>query len=207
MDGASLKDRIKRILSLVEDEDLAAELVIATVEDDVRQRRSALAAASGRRGAEARKLFTGWRAPIGKTKHPGSTLPAPLKGAKNGPQHSGSYSDSGSGSGLEKISECSGPSDKPSLMAFPIRGKGVSEWHLTQPVVNDLVLAFPGLDVLQECRRALAWVNGGAANRKTFTGMRRFLFRWVDRAANQGRSKLFQAAAIGRRLEDIPTLK
>lgn len=70
---------------------------------------------------------------------------------------------------------------EPALLTFRTVGKP-SEWHLTQTQVDLWVLAYPQTEVLQEARKALAWLE--ANNRKTARGMPAFLFRWLGRAAN-----------------------
>ena len=70
---------------------------------------------------------------------------------------------------------------EPALLTFRTVGKP-SHWSLTQTQVDLWVLAYPQTDVLQEARKALAWLE--ANNRKTSRGMPAFLVRWLGRAAN-----------------------
>ena len=72
------------------------------------------------------------------------------------------------------------------LLVFKTDGKTKS-WGLTQPYVDTLAAAFPSLDILAEARKALAWVEANASNRKTASGMKRFLNGWMSRAQNSGR--------------------
>lgn len=76
---------------------------------------------------------------------------------------------------------------EPALLTFPTVGKS-KEWHLTQPLVNTLAAAFPHLDILAECRKALAWAEVNPGNRKTPEGMPKFLNGWMGRAQNSGRA-------------------
>ena len=73
----------------------------------------------------------------------------------------------------------------PVLLTFPTDGKPKS-WDLTADQVAKWSELFPRLDVLDECRQALAWVL--ANERKTARGMAAFLTRWFGRSTNSPRS-------------------
>ncbi len=80
----------------------------------------------------------------------------------------------------------------PVALTFPTVGGNVGgpkTWDLTEAYVAELSGAFPGLDVLGECRKSLVWVKAAAGNRKTAGGMKRFLLRWMGTAQNQGRGR------------------
>jgi hypothetical protein len=87
---------------------------------------------------------------------------------------------SGSGSGSKELRSCV------VVMEFPTHGKKKS-WDLTEEFLEECKQAFPGLDVLAETRKALAWLK---ANRlKTAKGMPRFLNSWLSRANDRGGGK------------------
>lgn len=65
---------------------------------------------------------------------------------------------------------------------FPCRGKPTS-WPLTEARIASWTALYPGVDVLAECRKALAWV--GANGGKTAGGMPAFLVRWLNRTTNR----------------------
>jgi hypothetical protein len=90
------------------------------------------------------------------------------------------------------------PSGPPPLLVFPTVGKD-KQWPLTEAKLQELAAAFPALDVLGECRKALAWVQQSPDRRKTAKGMGRFLFGWAERAQNRGAAA--PAAANGRKPE------
>lgn len=73
------------------------------------------------------------------------------------------------------------------VMTFPCDGEP-RDWALTSALVAEWQESFPSLDVVGECRHALAWVKSKSAHRKTASGMRRFLVGWLGRAQNAGRS-------------------
>jgi len=90
------------------------------------------------------------------------------------------------------------------ILVFPTQGAHGSEWRLRRRQLDEWQRLFPGLDVMTECRHALAWVSAQPAHRKTVKGMPKFLVSWftrsVDRRGNNrqpllgdGKSKLTHA--------------
>jgi hypothetical protein len=73
------------------------------------------------------------------------------------------------------------------LLVFPVAGKE-KEWPLSREHLAEWEMAYPGIDVLAECRRALAWVNANPAKKKTAKGMPRFLVSWLGRSQDSGRA-------------------
>jgi hypothetical protein len=69
------------------------------------------------------------------------------------------------------------------FLTFPTDGK-TKAWALTAAKVSELRAAFPALDVMAECRKALAWLQSNPERRKTDRGMPRFLFNWMSRSQN-----------------------
>jgi len=67
----------------------------------------------------------------------------------------------------------------PSVMTFPVNG-GSKTWTLTKTQVEEWTGLYPGLDVIAECSKSLAWVR--ANRRKTASGMPKFLVGWLNRA-------------------------
>lgn len=71
------------------------------------------------------------------------------------------------------------------VLEFPCVGQKKS-WGLTESQVFGWSELYPTIDVLSECRKALAWVQ--ANKRKTASGMQRFLVRWLNKATDSSRS-------------------
>lgn len=71
------------------------------------------------------------------------------------------------------------------VMEFPVVGKDSHQWQLTQPLLDELAAAYPGIDVLAECRAAKAWCYTNTTKRKTPRGMPKFLNGWMERAQNR----------------------
>jgi len=71
------------------------------------------------------------------------------------------------------------------LLTFPTNGTP-KLWHLTEKQVSEWNELYPGVDVLAECRKALAWVKSN--RKKTARGMKRFLNGWMGRTNDSQRS-------------------
>ena len=78
--------------------------------------------------------------------------------------------------------DSSATSAEPPILIFPTIGK-VKAWSLTQPQIDSWAEAYPGHDILAECRKALVWVE--ANKRKTAGGMPKFLVSWLGRAVDR----------------------
>jgi hypothetical protein len=74
----------------------------------------------------------------------------------------------------------------PAVLTFPTIGSGEKTWALTERQVEEWRRLYPGLDVLGECRKALAWVQA-KGQPKTAKGMPSFLVKWFNRAVDDGR--------------------
>lgn len=94
---------------------------------------------------------------------------------------------------------------EPALLSFPTIGTGPKTWSLRRADVTAWQEAYPGLDILGECRRALAWVNANQA--KTAKGMPAFLVNWFNRAVQRGGNSRPTAGAAVRTSYDAATLK
>lgn len=70
------------------------------------------------------------------------------------------------------------------MLDFPVTGSPVKTWALTDTQVAEWAALFPGVDILAECRQALAWVKTN--NPKTARGMPKFLVGWITRDVNKG---------------------
>ena len=58
-------------------------------------------------------------------------------------------------------------------------------WPLTAGQADAWTVLYPSTDVLGECRKALAWIDANASQRKTARGMPKFLVGWLNRASPQ----------------------
>lgn len=55
-------------------------------------------------------------------------------------------------------------------------------WHLVQGQVEAWSESYPGIDVMQEMRKAFEWSKASPRSRKTASGMMKFLVAWLNRA-------------------------
>lgn len=98
--------------------------------------------------------------------------------------------------GEEESAEAAGPPSPPTpseppVLVFPCRGK-VDSWPLVQSQVDAWVKLYPGLDVLGEMRKALAWCYANPTKQSTDRGIVARLVNWLNRAADgSGRVRLF----------------
>lgn len=74
----------------------------------------------------------------------------------------------------------------PTFLEFPVVGAEGQSWSLSEAQVADWMKLFPGLDVRQDLRNALAWVLANPGRRKTGRGMARFLVSWLTRTNDRG---------------------
>ena len=74
------------------------------------------------------------------------------------------------------------PDPTPVVMVFPCTGSGVKEWPLHQSKIDEWKGAYPGIDVVAECCKALQWSRDNPTKTKTARGMTAFLNRWLARA-------------------------
>ena len=105
--------------------------------------------------------------------------------------YSGSGTGSNAGSGAEQDSSEPPPATaEPPLtiiLEYPVVGTGEKTWQLTAPMLERWREAYPNLDVLSECRKALEWAFANEQKRKTAKGMPAFLVNWFNKATNQTR--------------------
>ena len=86
----------------------------------------------------------------------------------------------------------------PPVLTFPVVGVNGRSWVLTADHLSRWVSAYPTLEVLAECRKALAWVEA-TGRRKTARGMPRFLVGWLNRTADRSsRSSVSSTPLLGK---------
>ncbi len=89
------------------------------------------------------------------------------------------------------------PSDAtPIVFSFPTSGNP-PQWSLHQSRIDRFVELYPGIDVMAEMRRALAWMEN-AVQKKTARGMPAFLARWLSNATDRPRPMLAATGTHGR---------
>ncbi len=90
------------------------------------------------------------------------------------------------------------PEPPPPVMWLPCRATRRGDppaWGLSGEQVERWQAVFPGLDVFGEARKAESWLQANPGRWKTPRGIERFLFSWLDRANDRGRSGRPEPAA------------
>jgi uncharacterized protein YdaU (DUF1376 family) len=107
---------------------------------------------------------------------------------RNALQSSSSSASSSASVRLEEEVDAALHAASPSVLVFPTSGKGAQEWHLRSDQVEQWMESFPAVRVLDECKKAHAWVIANPTKRKTARGMPAFLVRWLSTAQDRGGS-------------------
>mgnify|MGYP001570175055 CR=1 FL=1 len=86
---------------------------------------------------------------------------------------------------------------RPSAAALLPLNKNGTEFSIPQEVLQELVMLYPSVDVLQQVRSMRAWLISNPEKRKTKSGVMRFVNSWLAREQNGGaryqetKSKIF----------------
>lgn len=79
------------------------------------------------------------------------------------------------------------------VLEFPTVGKATT-WQLRGKLVAEFAKAYPGVDVMAECRKARAWLVANPTRQKTPGGMARYLNNWLTKA-QEGKGALLDRPA------------
>lgn len=87
---------------------------------------------------------------------------------------------------------------------FPCVGR-YKHWPLLDSQVQAWADLYPNLDVLDECRKALAWIRANQGHRKTAKGMPRFLVGWLNRSVDRrGTGRRQSTRRLVEPVNDVP---
>jgi hypothetical protein len=100
----------------------------------------------------------------------------------------------------EDSSVVSEPTTDPPILIFPCNGNP-KEWGLTQAQISEWNEIYSGIDILAECKKALAWIR--ANRRKTAKGMPKFLVGWLNKAVDGQRLRVAEPQKVSR----LPTME
>lgn len=70
----------------------------------------------------------------------------------------------------------------PGAREFKVLLKSGDEYVVTENTIGRLIQLYPGLDVVAEMRKLVAWRENNPAKRKTNRGVNRFINGWMNRA-------------------------
>lgn len=76
----------------------------------------------------------------------------------------------------------------PALITIPLSKKG-QEFHVTKALVDQYADSYPGVDVMLALKDIRQWNLDNPAKRKTNTGVKSHITRWLSRAQNKGEYK------------------
>ncbi|GGY87800.1 hypothetical protein [Shewanella fodinae] len=105
----------------------------------------------------------------------------------------GNYSGEGNGKGREKegnkgscaeLKNSPPPTEEKTVIVLPLTAKD-GEYHVPESDLKKYRECFPALDVMQELRQMLAWLDANPTNRKTRTGIKSFITRWLSKSQNK----------------------
>lgn len=96
---------------------------------------------------------------------------------------------------------------EPAVFTLPLNDG--TEHRVTQADFDKYESLYPAVDVMQELRKMAGWLDGNPKNRKTKSGIRRFINSWLARAQDQGSANTRNgpkpsAFGIDRRNNKIP---
>lgn len=83
----------------------------------------------------------------------------------------------------------------PSVLTMPLVDG--SEFDIVQSDIDEWQDAYPAVDVMQELKKMRLWCKDHPKNRKTKTGVRKFITGWLDREQNRG-GKAGQAVTVSK---------
>jgi uncharacterized protein YdaU (DUF1376 family) len=150
------------------------------------QREEAQKLAAKRSGAGKRGATSRWAK---RKRRDGKRMRLPCDSMASGWQVDGDQNRSRSEQ-MKTQKETVAPSpagSEPFVAILPCVGKGPVEYQVTEAEVQELAVAYPGVDVRAEVFRARAWLEANPTRRKTHRGVPRFLLSWVARVQNSGR--------------------
>jgi hypothetical protein len=81
------------------------------------------------------------------------------------------------------------PSTSPVVLTFPVVGEGGPWWYLREDQIGAWQALYPNLSVIEEARKALAWITADHQRRKHAGGMRKCLVAWFNRALDHMRAR------------------
>ena len=94
---------------------------------------------------------------------------------------------------------------EPTIFEFPCQG-AKKTFAVCQSHLDQLASFYPGLDVVDHTRRALAYIVANPVKRKTARGMMKFLTAWMERRIDNQGGKQSQGQAIAPRFDSRPDL-
>lgn len=70
------------------------------------------------------------------------------------------------------------------VLSIPLNDR--SEFTIDQPMVDEWMVSYPAVDVVQQLREMRSWCLANPANRKTPRGVTAFIVRWLGKEQDKG---------------------
>lgn len=89
----------------------------------------------------------------------------------------------------------------PYVIMFPLNDG--SDYGVTAEMVSEFTGLYPAIDVMQELRNMRGWLLNNPRNRKTRSGIRRFINAWLSKAQDKPKTRQQQYTHGADRLADM----
>lgn len=76
------------------------------------------------------------------------------------------------------------PTAQPPVITLVLNDK--SEYGITQNDIDEYLVLYPAVDVMQELRNMKGWCMSNPTRRKTKSGIKRFITNWLSKSQNRG---------------------
>lgn len=83
-----------------------------------------------------------------------------------------------------ELKNSTSPSEEKSVITLPLTAKD-GEYHVPRSYFEKYQSCFPALDIMQELRQMQCWLDANPTNRKTRTGIKAFITRWLSKSQNR----------------------
>ena len=78
-----------------------------------------------------------------------------------------------------------------------------TDYGVTEGIVSEFAVLYPAVDVMQELRNMRGWLLNNPKNRKTRSGIRRFINSWLSREQDKPKARQQQYTHVADRLADM----
>jgi len=97
--------------------------------------------------------------------------------------------------------ECTAASAAPpaSIIALPLNS---GEYHVQSVDLEQWQQLYPAIEVLQELRKMRAWLDANPRNRKTSSGVKRFIVGWLNHEQDSARAQSVKFSKPQQRIEN-----
>ena len=85
----------------------------------------------------------------------------------------------------ETITTCTEQLKNSSVLALPLNDG--TEYEVTKELIDEFIMLYPGVDVMQEVRNMRGWLLTNPRKRKTRRGIKAFMNAWLAREQDKGK--------------------